>query len=827
VSPETDQSTQRATLDVQAVEDKWLPIWTKLDPFRAVDDGSKERRYALTMYPYPSGDLHMGHGEVFALHDLLARYWFQRGYDVLNPIGWDSFGLPAENAAIRRNEHPSVYTYANIETQAQSMRRYAVSFDWSRRLHTSDPEYYRWTQWLFLRFYERGLAFRRASSVNWCPNDQTVLANEQVVGGACTRCGALVTKRQLTQWYFRITEYAQRLLDDMALLEDHWPARILTMQRNWIGRSDGAYIDFPVEGRDEPIRVFTTRQDTLFGATFMAVAPESSLAQQLCEPERHDALAAYVEQVNRSTEVERLAIDQPKSGIFLGVYALNPATGARIPVYAADYVLADYGTGAIGGVPGQDQRDWDFAEAHALPIVRTVQPPEGFDGKAYDGEGPAINSGNDEVDLDGLSVDDAKSRITAWLEANGSGEAAVNYRLRDWLLSRQRYWGCPIPIVHCENCGEVQVPDDELPVVLPDLRGQDLIPKGTSPLAAATEWVETTCPKCAGPARRDSDTMDTFVDSSWYFLRYCSPGYEEGPFDPDAVRRWMPPANYFGGREHAVLHLLYFRFFTKVLYDMGMLDVVEPTRSLVNQGEVINQGRGMSKSLGNGVDLGEQMDAYGVDAVRLTMVFAGPPADDIDWADLSPGGSLRFVQRAWRLAHDVTSPPGVDFAAGDLTLRKATHRAVHDATELIEGFRFNVMVARVMELVNVTRKAIDSGCGPDDPAVREAVEAVAIMLSLVTPYTAEDMWEQLGHQPTVAKAGWPHVDESLVAREFVTCVIQVGGKVRARLEVTPDVSEPELERLALADPKVQRAIDGSTVRKVIIRAPKLVNFVVG
>jgi leucyl-tRNA synthetase len=827
VSPNTDQPTQRAALDVQAVQEKWLPIWTELDPFRAIDDGSRERRYALTMFPYPSGDLHMGHGEVFALHDLLARYWFQRGYDVLNPIGWDSFGLPAENAAIRDNEHPAVYTYASIATQAESLRRYAVSFDWSTRLHTSDPEYYRWTQWLFLRLYERGLAYRKASWVNWCPNDQTVLANEQVVGGVCDRCGAVVTKRELTQWYFRITAYAQQLLDDMALLEDRWPAKILTMQRNWIGRSEGAFIDFPVEGRDEPIRVFTTRQDTLFGATFMVVAPESSLAKRLCAPEQQDALVAYLEQVNRSTEVERLSIERPKAGVFLGAYAVNPATGQRIPVYAADYVLADYGTGAIMAVPGQDQRDWDFAEAHDLPIVRTVQPPESFDGKAYDGAGPAINSANDQVSLDGLPVDQAKARITTWLTANGLGEGTVNYRLRDWLLSRQRYWGCPIPIVHCDDCGEVPVPDDALPVVLPDLRGQDLAPKGTSPLAAATEWVETTCPKCGGPARRDSDTMDTFVDSSWYFLRYCSPGKKDGPFDPEAANRWMPASNYFGGAEHAVLHLLYFRFFTKVLHDMGMLDAVEPTRSLINQGQVINQGRSMSKSLGNGVDLGEQIDNYGVDAVRLTMVFAGPPDDDIDWADMSPGGSVRFLQRAWRLAGDVTSPPEVDFAGGDLALRKATHRAVHEATQLIEGFRFNVMVARLMELVNVTRKAIDSGCGPTDPAVREAVEAVAIMLSLVAPYTAEEMWEQLGHQPTVAKAGWPNVDESLVAPDSVTCVIQVGGRVRARLEVTPDVSETELERLALAHPNVRRAIDGMPIRTVIVRAPKLVNVVVG
>jgi leucyl-tRNA synthetase len=599
---------ERATYDVHAAQQKWRPIWERLDPFRAHDDGSRERRYALTMFPYPSGDLHMGHGEVLALHDVLARYWRLRGYDVLNPIGWDSFGLPAENAAIRNNEHPAQYTYANIETQAESLRRFAVSFDWSRRLHTSDPEYYRWTQWLFLRFREAGLTDRRASYVNWCPNDQTVLANEQVVGGVCDRCGAVVTKRQLTQWYFRITRYAQRLLDDMQQLQGHWPERVLAMQRNWIGRSEGAFADFGVEGLDEPLRVFTTRPDTLFGATFMVVAPESPLAARLVSDEQRTAFEAYLEQTQRATEIERMSTERPKTGVFLGVYATNPVTGRPIPIWAADYVLADYGTGAIMAVPGQDQRDWEFATAYDLPIVRTVQPPDDFDGEAYVGEGLAINSANDEISLDGLGVEDAKARISDWLEAKGLGERAVNYRLRDWLLSRQRYWGCPIPIVHCDACGEVPVPDDQLPVELPHLSGTDLAPQGTSPLAAATGWVETTCPSCGGPGRRDTDTMDTFVDSSWYFLRYCSPGYADGPYDPAAANRWMPAANYFGGAEHAVLHLLYFRFFTKVLHDLGMLDAAEPTQALICQGQVINQGRAMSKSLGNGVDLGEQID---------------------------------------------------------------------------------------------------------------------------------------------------------------------------------------------------------------------------
>ena len=823
VEHDADAPIDRGGYDFNAMQAKWRPVWEKLDPFKARDDGSAERRYALTMFSYPSGDLHMGHGEVFALHDVLARFWFQQGYDVMNPIGWDSFGLPAENAAIKRNEHPATYTYANIETQAESIRRYALAFDWSRRLHTSDPEYYRWTQWLFLRFYERGLAYRKASYVNWCPNDQTVLANEQVVQGRCERCGFEVTKRELTQWYFKTTDYAQRLLDDMDLLQ--WPEEILLQQRNWIGRSEGAFTDFVVEGHAEPIKVFTTRPDTLFGATFMVVAPDSKLAAALVTPEQQEAFDTYLTAVKASTEIERLSTERDKTGVFLGSYAINPVNGERIPIWAADYVLADYGTGAIMAVPGQDSRDWEFAEKFGLPIVRTVQPEDGFDGKAYTGDGPAINSANDEISLNGLPVDEAKAKISDWLQDKGLGERTINYRLRDWLLSRQRYWGCPIPIIHCPSCGEVPVPDDQLPVELPDLRGADLAPKGVSPLAAAREWVEVACPKCGGPAERDTDTMDTFVDSSWYYLRYISPEYTEGAFDPEAAKRWMPVYQYVGGKEHAVLHLLYARFFTKVLHDLGLLDAVEPFTRLLNQGQVINEGKAMSKSLGNGVNLGDQLDTFGVDAVRLTMVFAGPPDDDIDWADMSPGGSLKFLQRAWRLSGSVEAPVGADFSTGDLALRKVIHRTVADATELLESYRFNVMVARVMELVNATRKAIDSGPGAADPAVREAVETVAILLSLVAPYTAEDMWENLGHEPTVAKAGWPKVDPALLVEDTVTCVVQIAGKVKERLEVSPDVTEADLEQLALASEAVQKALDGRGIRKVIVRAPKLVNIV--
>ncbi len=826
---------EAATYDVVAAQERWRKVWDDLNPFEAEDnpaEGNERRRYALTMFPYPSGDLHMGHAEVMALHDVIARYWWQRGYDVMNPIGWDSFGLPAENAAIRRDEHPATYTYANIEVQAESFRRYGISFDWSRRLHTSDPEYYRWTQWLFLRFRERGLAYRKFSPVNWCPNDQTVLANEQVVQGMCERCGAEVTKRELSQWYFKVTDYAQRLLDDMEGLKETWPERVLAMQRNWIGRSEGAHVVFDIEGRDEPVTVFTTRPDTLYGATFFVVAADAKLADELCTPEHREAFDAYVAEVRKESEIDRMSTERPKTGVFLGRYAVNPVNGERIPVWAADYVLADYGTGAVMAVPAHDQRDLDFAKAFDLPVRRVVAVPNEERGEdnpedtfvATAGDGVYVNSG----DLDGLTDKTAGiAKIVEALEADGRGKGAVNFRLRDWLLSRQRFWGPPIPIVHCADCGEVPVPDDQLPVVLPDLRGSDLKPKGTSPLAAAADWVNVPCPKCGKDAKRDSDTMDTFVDSSWYFLRYCSPDYTEGPFDPEAVRRWMPAHQYVGGVEHAILHLLYSRFFTKVLHDMGMIDFEEPFQALMNQGQVINQGKAMSKSLGNGVNLGEMIDEYGVDAIRLTMVFAGPPEDDIDWADMSPSGSLKFLQRAWRLSGDVTSAPGTSAEGGDVALRKATHKTVHDAEGLIDGHRFNVMVARIMELVNSTRKAIDSGCGPADPAVREAAEAVAILLSLVAPYTAEEMWSRLGHEPTVARAGWPVVDEALLVEDSVTAIVQVQGKLRAKLEVSPDISDADLEAAAMADEAVQRSLEGKTVRKVIVRAPKLVNIVAG
>ncbi|WP_263480179.1 leucine--tRNA ligase [Curtobacterium sp. TXMA1] len=834
--------------DFRRIQEKWQPRWEELGLFTTDLDDSRPRKYILEMFPYPSGDLHMGHAENWALGDFVARYWRQQGFNVLHPIGWDSFGLPAENAAIKRGVDPAEWTYANIEQQKASFKRYAPSFDWTTEIHTSDPEYYKWNQWLFLKMYEKGLAYRKDSWVNWDPVDQTVLANEQVLpDGTSDRSGAVVVKKKLTQWYFAITKYADRLLDDLNQLEGRWPAKVIAQQRNWIGRSVGADVDFVIEGRDEPVTVFTTRPDTIHGVTFLVVAPDSDLAAELvssAEPAVREAFDEYLTATQKTSEIDRQNADRPKTGVPLGRWAIHPLTGERLPIWAADYVLADYGHGAVMAVPAHDQRDLDFARAFDLPVkvvVDTNQPvtgaipviPEGATledlpaldpvatGEALTGQGRMINSGP----LDGMSKQHAITAAISLLEERGTGRAAKTYRLRDWLISRQRFWGTPIPIIHGADGTEHPVPMDQLPVRLPSTEGLDLKPKGTSPLGGATDWVNVPNPVDGTPATRDTDTMDTFVDSSWYFLRFLSAQDDTQAFDPEAARKWAPVDQYIGGIEHAILHLLYARFVTKVLFDLGYLDFTEPFSALLNQGMVLSGGSKMSKSKG-GVSLGDELDANGVDAIRLVMGFAGPPEDDINWEDVSPSASARFLARAYRLALDVTSTPDAVWADGDRALRQVTHRFLADAPGMMEAFKFNVVIARLMDLVNVTRKAVDSGPGAGDPAVREAVETIALALAVFAPYTGEEMWEKLGYEATVATYGWRKADPTLLVQDTLTAVVQVNGKVRDSFEVSKSIEADELEQLARASANVQRYIGDREIVKVIVRAPKLVNIAI-
>jgi leucyl-tRNA synthetase len=835
--------------DIRAIEAKWAAIWEKLKPFATDDPNDKRpRKYILDMFPYPSGELHMGHAEAFGFGDIAARYWRQRGFNVLHPIGWDSFGLPAENAAIERGVNPVGWTYDNIEEQKQNFRRYGVSFDWDRELHTSDPEYYKWNQWLFLKLFEKGLAYRKESWVNWDPKDQTVLANEQVLpDGTSERSGAVVVKKKLTQWYLKITDYADRLLDDLNQLEGSWPPKVLAMQRNWIGRSVGADVDFEVEGLGRSITVFTTRPDTLYGVTFMVVAPDSDLAAELVAgstPGVQSAFKKYLEQAQKNTEIERQDATREKTGIPLERYATNPATGERIPIWTADYVLADYGHGAVMAVPAHDQRDLDFARKFglpvrvvldtnapitgAIPIIREGEPiPDDLPpldpastGIALLGDGRMINSGP----LDGLSKNNAIRKITEQLEVAGTGRASKTYRLRDWLISRQRFWGTPIPIIHGADGELIPVPQDQLPVVLPPTEGLDLKPRGQSPLAAASEWMNVADPRDGSPALRDPDTMDTFVDSSWYFLRFLSPNDPDKAFDTAEAEKWLPVDQYVGGVEHAILHLLYARFITKVLFDLGLVSFTEPFSALLNQGMVLSDGKKMSKRSPKGTTFTAEVDTHGADALRLTLAFAGPPTDNINWEDVSPAASAKFLARAFRLATDVTSAPEVEWKSGDAALRRQTHHFLADGPALAESLKFNVLVARIMELVNATRKAIDGRAGGGDAAVREAVEVITIALSLFAPHTAEEMWERLGYEPTVALAGWRKADPTLLVEDSVTAVVQVDGKVRDRLEVSPKISGDELEKLARAAAGVIRAIGDREIVNVIVRAPRIVSI---
>jgi leucyl-tRNA synthetase len=811
--------------DAAEIEPRWQRVWAEEGLYRAVDDpmDDRPRFFALDMFPYPSGDLHMGHAEAFSGGDVVARYRAMRGDNVLHPIGWDAFGLPAENAAIRRGVEPEEWTYANIEQQAASFDRMGMSFDWSRRLNTCDPDYYKWTQWLFLRFFEKGLAYRKESPVNWCPKDATVLANEQVIQGACERCGTMVERRNLTQWFFKITDYAQRLLDDAEELVD-WPERVLTMQRNWIGRSEGAEVTFTITETDEEITIFTTRPDTLWGATFFVFAIEHPAVRRLAELAgtwgQVEPLARKAEQTSL---VDREAADT-REGVFLGVHAVNPVNGERIPCYAAPYVLMGYGTGAIMAVPAHDQRDFAFAREHGVEVRVVVQPTEGepLDGatmtEAFAAEGVLTASGP----FDGKRTPESIGEVTAWLDTEGRGKRAINFRLRDWLISRQRYWGPPIPIVHCPACGEVPVPDNELPVLLPE--DVDFRPGGDSPLARHPSWKHVACPSCGGEAERDTDTLDTFVDSSWYFFRYCSPGYEDGPFRREDVDRWMPVGQYTGGVEHAILHLLYSRFFTKVLYDMGMVGFTEPFPRLMNQGQVIYDGASMSKSKGNIVEPMPLVQRWGADTMRLTMLFAGPFEDDIDWKLIEPEpdkrpGVYQWLGRVFAAVSDAVT-------AGDVpepeALVRLTHKTIKGVTEDVERFRLNTAISKLMVLTNEIRTALDAGAGAS-----AAAAALTQMLAPLAPFAAEELWRvELGNEGSVHRSAWPTFDPALAADDTVTLVVQVNGKVRDKVEVGAGIGDDEALAAARASAGAQRALEGREVVKEIVRAPKLVNFVV-
>jgi len=791
-------------------------------------DPSTPALYYLTMFPYPSGDLHMGHVEIFSIHDALVRQKRMTGARVFNPIGWDAFGLPAENAARKRGADPRAWTYANIEEQAASIVRLGYAFDWSARLHTCDPEYYRWTQWIFLQLYRAGLVDRREGLVNWCPGCETVLANEQVIDGACERSGDPVVRRPLVQWYLRITDYAQELLDGLDQLD--WPERVKAMQRNWIGRSEGATITFTVAGSGEAFDVYTTRPDTIYGATYVVFAPEHPLV--IAKMGDDPAYQAFVDEVARRSEIERLttvAGRSDKRGVRLSFDVVNPATGEQVPAYAADYVLTDYGTGVIMAVPCSDQRDLDFARQHGLPVRVIVAPtaPEGADvpvldpatmTEAYSGPATMVASGP----YDGLSTSEAAVRIVDDLAARGVAQRSVRYRLRDWLVSRQRSWGAPIPVVHCPACGAVPVPEHELPVVLPDDLDFDV--KG-SPLDLHPTWKYTTCPACGQPATRDTDTMDTFVDSSWYFLRYLAPDDDRQPWPRELADRMLPVAQYTGGVEHAVLHLLYSRFVVKALRDAGHLGVGEPFQALLNQGQVILDGAAMSKSKGNLVVPGEVVEAYGADTLRATMLFASPPEDDIDWATVSAAGMHKWLSRLWRLARSVgdtdgSGPPG---GPADEALRRATHRTIGDVTADYEQRKYNTVIAKLMTLTNQLMRAQAAGASPAGQA--EAVDTLLVLLAPICPFITEELWRRRGHPGSVHDQQWPTPDAGLVAEETVEVVVQVDGKLRGRMTVPVGTSAAQLEAAARALDPVRAVLGaGDEVRTVVV-PDRVVNFV--
>jgi leucyl-tRNA synthetase len=822
----------RERYDFERIEEKWLPRWESDRAWAAPRVPTRGKRYVLEMYPYPSGDMHMGHVENFAgIGDTIARYWRMQGFDVLHPFGYDAFGLPAENAAISRGVHPRDWTYANIEKFTQSCKKLAISYDWDRAVNTCDPHYYRWNQWLFLRLLERDLAYRREAKVNWCPVDRTVLANEQISAGVCWRCGSVPEVRDLEQWFFRTTAYAQELLDGMDELQ--WSERVLAQQRNWIGRSDGARVGFDVAGRD--VEVFTTRPDTLWGVTFFVFAPEHPIAADLAAAAGlSEEYRRFLEDVRRQTDIDRVALQAQRRAFDLRASARNPVNGEEIPVFAADYVLMGYGTGAIMGVPAHDQRDFEFARQLGLAIRVVIAPedeeldPDAMT-QAYEGEGVMVSSGPfngtpSRAGAAGSDVREAVATVTQWLESEGLGNAETHYRLRDWLISRQRYWGTPIPVVYCDRCGMVPVPDEQLPVTLPDVVDYQPTGGATSPLATASEWVRAKCPSCGDEGRRETDTMDTFVDSSWYFLRFCDPRNESTPFERDLADAWMPVDQYTGGIEHAVMHLIYARFMTRVLHDMGLLGAREPFVRLMNQGVIKKDGKMMSKSLGNVVEPQEVLDRFGADALRLFILFIGPPTEDYDWppegAD-AVRGAHRYLERVWRLVDDIlAAAPGS--VSGSSDLRRTIHRTLAAVTTDFDRFAFNTAIAKLMELTNALSDAARGGAPAAE--LREGASVLVQCLAPIAPYITEELWERLAGSGSVHASEWPQADTALSRVDRVTMVVQVDSKVRDRLEVPADIGEDDAIAASLRSERVLQALGGREPARVIARPPRLINI---
>lgn len=815
----------------QMIEEKWQKHWVENQFHKTEIDRTKPEYYVLEMFPYPSGNLHMGHVRNYSIGDVIARFKKMQGYCVLHPMGWDAFGMPAENAAIKHGIHPSEWTWKNIANMRDQQNRIGLSYDWEREVATCHPDYYRWTQWLFLLFYEQGLAYKKKAAVNWCPDCATVLANEQVIEGKCWRCDSDVIKKDLEQWFFKITEYADRLLEDLQELKG-WPDRVKTMQENWIGRSEGTEFSFTVKGTGDQIPVYTTRIDTVFGVSYVVLAPEHPLVEKLTKGTDHEAsVQAFVDKIRNLNELSRTSTDTEKEGMPIGSYAVNPFNGEEIPILIANYVLMDYGTGAVMGVPAHDQRDFEFAAKYQLPVKVVVQP-EGMDAgnltAAYDGAGKLVASG----EFTGMENESAKAAMTKWLESKGTGKLRVNYRLRDWLVSRQRYWGVPIPVIYCEHCGVIPVPKEQLPVLLPEQ--VSFAPGAKSPLASVEEFINVTCPTCGAAARRETDTMDTFICSSWYYYRYTSPHTTTAPFDSEKANYWLPVDQYIGGIEHAILHLLYSRFFTKVLRDAGLINVGEPFKNLLTQGMVIKDGAKMSKSKGNVVSPEEIISKYGADTARLFILFAAPPERDLEWSDQGVEGAYRFLNRLWRLVHfyaaQLGEAPKLDKCAltkADKELRRVHHNTVRKVTDDVsERFNFNTAISSVMELVNALYGYKEKAAEPNLAVIREAIRDIVLLLAPFAPHVTEELWQSIGEKGSVHQQPWPTADlEALVAEE-VEIVVQVNGKVRDKIIVPAGLDAKQMEMQVHKLDRIKELIEGKQIVKVITVPDKLINIVV-